>query len=154
MNRRVALTAMALAVLALIGVAFQSPPTPVGLTIVGANTTPDPPLRPNETFRVQMYHVIRWYEYATDGLTAIPCHVTGGSVFPPAPNCFGDTSDYELLIDDVVKQKQTWSQNVGSVVTFTVTGGLPAVGTYVVRVRAVGPGGSAVSDPPVMLPIQ
>jgi hypothetical protein len=82
---------VAVALGALGWVAFQAPPVPMAISIVGANTTPDPPLRVNETFRVQMYHVIRWYEFAADGVTSIPCHVTGGSVIPPAPNCFQDT---------------------------------------------------------------
>jgi hypothetical protein len=121
---------------------MQIPPTPLTITILTTTPTPEPPLAPGETFKVVFNHTILWYTFATDGVTVIPCPPFYPS--QPPPNCFNDTSNYNLLIDGAVKQSLSASVNTGGIVTFTVTGGLQA-GSYSIIVQAVGSGGTTGS---------
>lgn len=131
------LTLMALAVMG----QSQNPSTPATIRILSNTITPEPPLRANEPFHVVFNHSIIWYQYATDGTTVIPCAVTGGSTVPPAPNCFGDTSEYKLLINGNVTLSKQWTPAENGFVDFYMSAGL-AVGSYSIVVQAIGSGGT------------
>lgn len=120
----------------------QAPPTPLSITILTTTPTPEPPLAPNEAFRVVFNHTIFWYTYAADGVTVIPCPPFYPS--PPPPNCFKDTTSYDLLIDGTIRQSLSANLNVGGIITFNMSTGLP-VGSYSVVVQAVGSGGTTGS---------
>lgn len=92
-----------------------------------------------------------WYQYDTDGTTIIPCAVTGGSTIPPAPNCFGDTTEYKLLINGVVEMTKQWTQAGNGYVEFNVSAGKPA-GSYSIVIQAVGSGGTTGSTA-ITLPV-
>lgn len=121
----------------------QSPPTPSSLRITSSTITPLPELYPNEPFRVVFNHWMTWYQYDTtkpEPYPIIPCAVTGGSVVPPAPNCFGDTTEYRLLINNVHEMTKAWTQAGNGYVEFFLSTGKPA-GSYSIVIQAVGSGG-------------
>jgi hypothetical protein len=118
---------------------MQIPPTPSGIMILSNTITPEPPLRPNEPFHVTANHSIQWFTYATDGTTVIPCPYTPPQL--PPPNCFGDTTGYNLLIDGVTQMTKQWMQATNGFVDFYMSAGLP-VGSYSIVVQSVGPGGT------------
>jgi hypothetical protein len=116
----------------------QIPPTPSTIRILSNTITPEPPLRPNEPFHVIANHSIQWFTYATDGTTVIPCPPFSGQ---PPPNCFGDTTGYNLLIDGNAAMTKQWTLATNGLVDFYMSAGLPA-GSYSIVVQSVGPGGT------------
>ena len=126
---------------------MQIPPTPNGLLVLPNTITPEPPLAPNEKFSVVFTHSIKWFQYDTDGTTAIPCATN-----PPGSLCFRDTTDYELVINGTVYAKLAYTINVWGYCTMTVAGGLP-VGNHSIVVRAIGGGGASQDTVVLTLPV-